>query len=152
MLFCNVDDLVGDGGRREMTIVRFTVPGNPVPQSRPRFTKQGRAYDTKACKIYKRQVAIAAKAAMGTQEPLRGAIKCIMIFYMPIPKSLSQKRRRELIGEFVTKRTGDIDNLSKIIMDSVPGIVYVDDAQVAVIHASKVYDDKPRVEVEFEEC
>lgn len=131
--------------------ISFKVPGVPVPQSRPRFTKQGRAYDTKACKAYKRQIAIAAKAAMGAQKPLQGAIKCIMIFYMPIPKSLSQKRRRELIGEFVTKRTGDIDNLSKIIMDSVSGIVYVDDSQVAVIHASKVYDDEPMVVVEFEE-
>ena len=134
-----------------MTIVKFTVPGNPVPQSRPRFTKQGRAYDTKACKAYKRQVAIAAKTAMGAQKPFRGAITCSIMFHMPIPKSLSKKRRQELIGGSVIKQVGDIDNLAKIVMDGANRIVYDDDAQVAALYAKKVYDEKPRVEVEFEE-
>lgn len=129
--------------------ISFEVPGNPVPQSRPRFTKQGRAYDTKACKAYKRKVAIAAKVAMGTQEPLRGAIVCCIIFYMQIPKSLSKKRRQELIGDSVIKQVGDIDNLAKIVMDGANGIVYADDAQVATLYAKKVYDEKPRVEVEI---
>ena len=132
--------------------ISFEVLGNPVPQSRPRFTKQGRAYDTKACKAYKRKVAIAAKAAMSAQEPLQGAVACYMMFYMPIPKSTSKKRRQELIGDYVIKQVGDVDNLAKIVMDGANGIVYDDDAQVSALFAKKVYGEDPKVEVEFEEC
>lgn len=129
--------------------ISFTVPGVPVPQSRPRFTRQGRAYDTAACKAYKREVAKAAKVAMSGREPLRGAIACYMIFYMPIPKSLSRKKRQELTGDFMIKKP-DTDNLAKAVLDGCCGIVYADDAQVATLYAKKVYGEEPWVEVEFE--
>lgn len=89
---------------------------------------------------------------MSAQKPMQGAVACYMIFYMPIPKSLSKKRRQELIGDYVIKQVGDIDNLAKIVMDGANGIVYDDDAQVAALFAKKVYGEDPKVEVEFEEC
>ena len=138
---CIVDG-IGDG---RMTI-SFSVTGTPVPQLRPRFTRQGHAYDTAKCREYKKLVAIEAKKAMRGRERLEGALWCSLTFYMAIPKSLSQKKRRELTGAFVVKKP-DTDNLAKSVMDSMIGIVYTDDAQIARLISEKRYGEVPRVEV-----
>ena len=36
----------------------------------------------------------------------------------------------------------DVDNLAKFILDSLNGMVYADDKQVASIHATKYYDNE----------
>lgn len=49
---------------------------------------------------------------------------------------------------FGTKRKHDIDNYCKLILDSLTGIVYVDDSQIQKITISKHYDkNNPRVEL-----
>lgn len=133
-----------------MTIVKFTIPGVPIPQSRPRFTRQGHAYESAKSKGYKRLVATAAKAAMGAQEPLQGALWLAVTFYMPIPKSLSKKKREELAGVYVVKRP-DTDNLVKSVADGMIGIVYGDDAQIALITAQKIYGEEPKVDIRVSE-
>ena len=35
----------------------------------------------------------------------------------------------------------DVDNLSKFILDSMNGVMYEDDRQIASIHATKILDD-----------
>ena len=45
----------------------------------------------------------------------------------------------------------DCDNLAKIILDSLNGIAYKDDAQVCELLVSKYYGDEPRVEVKLYE-
>ena len=132
-------------------MIKIVIPGTPIPQSRPRFTRQGHAYESQRSRDYKKVVAIAAEAVMGAREPLRGALWCNVIFYMPIPKSTSQKRRKELTGAFVTKKTGDIDNLLKAVTDAMIGIVYVDDCQIVRIIAEKKYDENPRAEILIDE-
>ncbi|MBB1163667.1 RusA family crossover junction endodeoxyribonuclease [Lacticaseibacillus rhamnosus] len=37
-------------------MIRLTIPGNPVPQGRPRFTRIGRAYDPTKSRNYKQYV------------------------------------------------------------------------------------------------
>ena len=41
----------------------------------------------------------------------------------------------------------DCDNLAKIILDSLNGIAYKDDAQVCELLVCKYYGDEPKVEV-----
>ncbi|WP_139353333.1 RusA family crossover junction endodeoxyribonuclease, partial [Clostridioides difficile] len=45
----------------------------------------------------------------------------------------------------------DIDNVVKIIADSLNEIAYKDDTQIVEVVASKYYSDKPRVEVILED-
>jgi Holliday junction resolvase RusA-like endonuclease len=41
----------------------------------------------------------------------------------------------------------DLDNVAKAVLDAINGIVYVDDAQVINLVATKRYATDPRVEV-----
>lgn len=128
-----------------MSIVKFTVPGNPVPQSRPRVSRYGTYYPPKV-KAYREYVSTVAKAAMRGREPIQGALEMSCTFFFAPPKSTPKKTLSKLYGTYYTGKK-DIDNLVKIIADSCIGICYADDSQIAVVHASKVYADKPRAEI-----
>lgn len=70
------------------------------------------------------------------------SLRCI--FYMPIPKSTSKKKRLAMV--YHTNKP-DIDNLCKFLMDCFNGIVWADDAQVAELAAGKLYSEDPRTEI-----
>lgn len=54
---------------------------------------------------------------------------------------------------FRARKSGDLDNRLKVLIDSLQGIAYVSDAQIVEIHAYRFEDKKrPRVEVEVSEC
>lgn len=49
---------------------------------------------------------------------------------------------------FKTKRTQDLDNYNKLVLDALTGIIYVDDGQISALHLYRCYDkDRPRIEV-----
>ena len=79
--------------------MKLTLNIEPKPQSRPRFTRYGRAYD-------------------------------------------------DLIN--VDKKP-DIDNYEKALYDSMSGIVFKDDGQIALHDVGKFYSLNPRIEIEIEE-
>jgi len=49
-----------------------------------------------------------------------------------------------------TKRKTDLDNLNKLVLDSMSGIVYQDDKQIIELHLYKDYcKENPRIEIEI---
>ena len=120
----------------------LTVPYPPMPAPRPRFSKFG-AYNPKKYTDHKRAIALLAKNIF---TPREGAIKIMCIFYMPIPKSWSKKKKIEAVGKYHIKKP-DSDNLLKTIKDALNGIAYVDDSQVSVTITHKIYSDEPRTEI-----
>jgi Holliday junction resolvase RusA-like endonuclease len=49
---------------------------------------------------------------------------------------------------FGTKRKADLDNFNKLWADSLTGIVYEDDSQIAELHLHRAYDKQnPRIEI-----
>lgn len=130
--------------------ISFEVPGTPVPQSRPRFTRQGHAYDTDKSRNYKALVRAEAVRKMGGREPAAGAVIARLAFYLPIPKSWSKKKRvMALRGEISPTGRPDTDNLVKSVTDAVNGVVYADDSQIINIIANKCYDLEPGMIAEF---
>lgn len=130
----------------------FTVYGEPVAKGRPRFTKQGRTYTPKKTHDYESEVAMMAKTAMGTAEPLETPVAIYVYVTFPIPKSYSKKRTEACLNgsERHTKRP-DLDNIVKAITDAINDIVYKDDSQIVSIHATKVYGTVAMVEVMVKE-
>ena len=133
--------------------MKYTVPIAPMPQSRPRFTRQGggRAYEKPEMTAYKKAVAYHVMA----QKPKKiekGAIWIEAVFYIYPPKYvLNVKKNRELLEAetmYIDKKS-DLDNYLKAFMDAVNGILYKDDGQVAYITCKKIYSLKPRTEFEI---
>lgn len=134
-------------------MIEFTVPGEPVAQGRPRFSTRGnfvKAYDPEKSKDYKAYVKLVAMAAMSERslKPFDGAIAVSIRAYVSVPKSKSKKFRENALKglEHPTKKP-DCDNIAKILLDAMTGIVYEDDKQIIRLVVEKYYDEVPRVEV-----
>jgi Holliday junction resolvase RusA-like endonuclease len=73
----------------------------------------------------------------GTLEPVFK-----VVFFMPMPKSWSEKKRKEMLGK-PHQQKPDIDNLAKAFMDA----LCVDDSYVYDIHAKKFWHDIGSIEL-----
>jgi Holliday junction resolvase RusA-like endonuclease len=130
--------------------MRITILGKPIHKKRPRFARHGRFITTYSDqKDEQNDIRLIIKSQLSC-EPLTCPICLEVKFYMPIPKSYSKKKRERLIGRHHTKKP-DIDNLEKFICDCLNGIAWRDDAQVAISHTEKIYDENPRTEITIEE-
>lgn len=125
--------------------IAFTVPGSPVAQPRQRTRimvvrgkSLGQNYtpsdhpvrDFKACvKI------VAAQAYQGP--PLEGPLRVSITFVLPRPSRLCWKKRA-MPREWAPSKP-DRDNADKAILDSLTGILWVDDKQAVAGEIIKVY-------------
>lgn len=135
--------------------MKLTIPVEPQPQSRPRFTARGRyvhAYENKKITMYKRMVAATYQSYFGTVKPTEKAIAVDVVFYRPVQKSISKiERQRRLTGKSLPAIKPDIDNYVKAILDALNGVAFRDDKQIISLNAKKLYSDKPRTEIEIKE-
>ncbi len=118
----------------------ITIPGQPVAQSRPRFSiRGGRAhvYDGDKSRDYKLHVLLTA-TRQGA-ELMTGPVSVEILFLMQRPKSLPKKVKHHV-------KKPDIDNLTKAILDGLNGVLWKDDSQVCELVARKIYTrDEPGV-------
>ena len=121
----------------------FSVYGQPVPKKRARVTRRGHAYTPKESLAYEKEVALMAKAAMGSAQPLETPVAAYIYINYAVPKSYSNKRRMACLNRSerpTGANLGDIDNVAKQILDAMNGIVYLDDRQVVSLHVTKRFD------------
>lgn len=105
-------------------MIQFTVPGPPVPQSRPQvFRNGGVKTDSDQVAGYK----LAIRAACPRGEVLKGPLHVTIVAVF---------KRKKVTDSWHWKRP-DIDNISKAILDAIQGIVYSDDGQVSKIEVEK---------------
>lgn len=131
-----------------MSAIAFSVPGDPVPQPRPRVSTVGgfgRAYVPKshAVHAYRQAVALAAKAA-GCR-PGSEPVSVIVDLVFARPKSHLRKSGLRA-GAPVLPRC-DLDNCAKAVLDSLNGIAWVDDSQVSRLVVEKSYGSEGRTTV-----
>jgi Holliday junction resolvase RusA-like endonuclease len=119
------------------------IRGKPQPKQRPRVTRNG-TYTPKETLAYEKLVQWEYIAQKGKK--LTGALKMAIVVKFKKPKS----RKDVMWGDYHTQRP-DLDNVVKAITDSLNGVAYDDDSQVAVIEATKVWADVDCVEFEIKE-
>lgn len=142
----------------------FLYIGIPKAQPRPRFrhvqTKDGRhismAYDPKDAAQYKdnlrAQITQQGPRLIERDVPIRLHIDC----YLPRPRAHynSKGLLKPNAPRYSTKKP-DADNIKKAIMDSMTGIVWADDNQVADPHGPRKFycapGEQPRVIITVEE-
>lgn len=134
--------------------MKFVIDGEPKGKARPRVTKSGITYTPKETMEYENWVRWSYREQCGVM--LEGQIRAAIICYFSIPKSVSQKKREQMLqGKIRPQKKPDLDNIAKIILDSLNGLAYKDDSQVISLTIEKYYNEVPRVEVELwgdEEC
>lgn len=126
------------------------VTGKIRGKARPRICR-GHAFTPKNTVEYEKLVRECYKQQDGRY--LDGPIKALIIAYYKIPKSYSKKRVQAIRDglEKPTKKP-DADNIGKIILDSLNGIAYKDDACVVDFRVKKEYTEElERVEFELSE-
>ncbi len=132
-----------------MDSVTFEIPGPIKGKGRPRATKTGIIYTPKETVQYENLVKMCFRDSANTkffESPLEASITA----YYEIPKSTTKKNREAMIlGKILPTKKPDIDNIAKIILDSLNGIAYKDDAQIVRCVVTKLYSKcgMPRVEV-----
>ena len=129
-----------------MSVV-FTVPGEPVPQPRPRVSTRGgfaRAYvpKTHAVHSYRAAVAAAARAAgvTDTRKPLNVVIDAVF----SRPKSHLNKSGVKLTAPRLPRP--DVDNLAKAVLDALQDVIG-DDTSVSRLVVEKSYGREARTTV-----
>lgn len=126
--------------------ISFTIPGKPMGKGRPRFTG-GHTYTPKETASYENLVKLTYRGGK-----LTGEITAEITAFFPIPKSATKRRIREMeiFAERPAKKP-DVDNIAKIVLDSLNGLAYDDDSQVVILTVKKLYANEPRVFVSLSE-
>ena len=121
-----------------MNPITITIPGRPKPLQRHRMTRGGHSYDPTANKFHKQAVQADALAAMrgkpASAIPRQGPLAIEAVFTFLRPKSAPKSRTMPEVKP-------DIDNLVKLLLDALNGVVWRDDAQVVQLVARKVYGE-----------
>lgn len=112
--------------------VEFSVDTTPYPQPRPRIVHR-HAYEPKRITEYKDTIRTIAKIHMQGLEPFSKLVKVSISF-----------RRNKRLG---SKMFGDIDNLSKAVLDALNGVCFNDDALVVKLVAEKEDDMHEGVDI-----
>jgi len=120
--------------------VTIWLPGPPRGKGRPRHTKTGRTYTDSATRAYEAALQYVGRRAMAGREPLQGPLAVDLVALFTPPVSWSKRKLAQAhAGELRPMGSvSDIDNLAKSI-DGLNGVVWIDDAQVVDLSASKRY-------------
>lgn len=132
--------------------IHLFIPGNPVPQGRPRACIRGKhasVYEDAKSKDWKRTVAGHARDWLGNYFVDKGklwtlidtAIKLQVEFRILRPKSVSVRKRPDPICR------PDLDNLVKAVKDALNGVLWRDDSRIIELEAKKIYHDPPGVDI-----
>lgn len=128
----------------------LTIPGPPITKGRPRVSRYG-TYTPKKTADFESYVQYCWAAVYGGLNPTDKPLRAELVFYMPIPKSVSKKARAAMEQGQAHIKKPDLDNMAKAVLDALNGLAYADDSQIYDLKVSKRYSDRPRTEVILEE-
>lgn len=137
-------------------MIAFTVPGPPQGKARARTVynprlKRSISYTPDNTVLYENLIKTRYLEVTDKKYENKEALHVsITAFYEP-PKSTSKKRRELMLAGYEKPcKKPDIDNIAKVILDSLNDIAYHDDTQVVSLCMTKKYAETPRVEVEIQ--
>lgn len=135
--------------------VKFMVMGEPKGKGRPRFMPNtGRAVTPKDTVVYENLVRMEYMAQCHDYRFPDGAMLDMRIIaYYSIPKSQTKKNKELMKNQLLRPiKKPDMDNVVKIIADSLNQVAYRDDTQIVDCQCRKFYSENPRVEVIIKEA
>lgn len=134
-------------------MIEIEIPGPVRGKGRPRFVRRtGRTYTPTETANYEAFVRLLARDAMQGREPIPQGVpvRCRVEVTMAVPQSWSRRKQEAAIEGARPTKKPDIDNIAKILGDSLNGIVWHDDAQIAECSISKRWGEADGVTVSVE--
>ncbi len=131
----------------------FEIKERAIGKERPRYSRKNhRMYTPTKTSTFEEKVkyAFLSKYNIAT-EPSKKAFKAKIIAVYEPPKSLSKKKKEELLFKVDYTKRPDADNIAKAILDSLNGLAYKDDSQVSALLVLKDYGTENKICVELEE-
>lgn len=120
-------------------------------KARPRFTMNGKhTYTPDTTKNFEHLIKLDFQKMYGKIDITENPIEVNIVVKHKIPKRISKKIRKNILYTPCTVKP-DIDNIVKLIMDSLNGLVYKDDKQVFKVTAIKVYAEEDEIFIGIDE-
>ena len=121
---------------RDQWRLSVCFPGDPIPKGRPRMSRNGHAFTPARTRVAEKELAAYFRAHMGAHrmERAEGPLRVELAFYR------------------ATARRVDLDNLAKLVLDSLNSVAFADDSQIVELTATKCIDrTHPRTVIEITE-
>lgn len=129
--------------------VKFEIYGEPVGKARPRHGKY-KVYTPTKTKSVENNIGYFYK--VNVKHYFEGYVRMTLNLYYSIPKSDSKKKKlMKINNEIRPNKKPDIDNVAKLVADSLNEIAYKDDTQIIELECKKFYSDNPRMEIILED-
>lgn len=131
-------------------MLTFFVAGHPKPQGSKRgFVRGGKVVLVESCEQLKdwRSAVSYHAAKVWPEAPLTGDMEALLDFYLPRPRSHygtgknSQAVRATAPRYPAGHMSGDIDKLTRCVLDGITGVLIADDSQVVRLSARKLFAD-----------
>ena len=127
-------------------MIEIIIPGKPFAKQRPRHRKNGHTYTPKDTIAATNAVSLEASLEMCGDAPIDGPVFVAIEFIFSPPPSWSEKKKQAHYDTPHIQRP-DLDNLEKLVLDGLNGVVFLDDCQVAELSSIKRWGKHPRTEI-----
>ena len=134
-------------------IYEFEVPGKVIGKGRPRLNSYtGVVYTPTKTKDYESLVEQYFLLKYPRFKILEGRIKVSIIAYFSIPKATKKSDINEMLDNNISPtKKPDIDNIVKVLLDSMNKFAFKDDNQITKLEVEKKYAQEDKVYVKIEE-
>ncbi len=134
-------------------IYEFEVPGKVIGKGRPRLNSYtGAVYTPTRTKDYESLVEQYFLLKYPRFKALEGRIKVNIIAYFAIPKTTKKSDINEMLENNISPtKKPDIDNIVKVVLDSMNKFAFKDDNQITKLEVEKKYAQEDKVYVKIEE-
>lgn len=134
-------------------IYEFEVPGKVIGKGRPRLnTYTGIVYTPTKTKDYETLVEEYFLLKYPRFKVLEGRLKVSIIAYFAIPKSTKKSDINEMLENSISPtKKPDIDNIVKIVLDSMNRFAFKDDIQITKLDVEKRYGLEEKIYIKIEE-
>lgn len=122
-------------------MIELVILGPPISWKAPYVGSRG-AYSPK---YHEKRIVQQLIREMYKGQMVTDPVRCDCLFYIPIPKSVSKKKRKKMIeGEIRPTGGGDLTNLRKFYEDCLQEIVIDNDRQIVEGETEKWYGENSR--------
>ncbi len=129
----------------------FEVPGEVRGKGRPRFTKYGHTYTDKKTVDYEKAIKN-AYLRLSSYVSLKSIRISIYVCFAPNRSDTKKNRAIKLSNKKAPRKKPDIDNVIKVVLDSLNKTAYQDDTQVNEVHVERHFAEEEKLIICLTEC